>query len=403
MASVAGVASVASVASVATGARLTGPADVADVAVEAVSGGTPAIEGAFGVLERCVAEGLTPGAVAAVGTAERTLWRAAYGWAELTPERREMREDALFDVASLTKVVVTTSLALRYAEQGKLHLGRRVAALLPGFEQMGKDQVTLRHLLTHTSGLRPGVGVPRDAEGGGPVEGSGRAAVLEAVNRLPLDRPPGTAVVYSDAGFIALGAALEAIGGASLDALAGREVLEPLGMADAQFCPPPAARARCVATEVVPSRGGAVVGSVHDETAALQGGVSGHAGLFATCGDLERFCRAWLGGGELDGRRFLSGAAVAAATRDQTGHGERRRGYGWVLQPNPLWPPADLCSPEAYGHTGFTGTSVVIDPHHGIFAVLLTNRIHPTREGTVEQIATVRARFHNAIWAALSS
>ncbi len=133
----------------------------------------------------------------------------------------------------------------------------------------------------------------------------------------------------------------------------------------------------------------------------LMDGVSGHAGLFATCTDLERFCRLWLNNGTLDGQRLLSPAIVRTATRNQTGL-PWSRGYGWVLQPNPLWPAAELCSLQAYGHTGFTGTSMVIDPQHGIFAILLTNRVHPTRDGTLEKMSTVRARFHNAVWAALS-
>jgi CubicO group peptidase (beta-lactamase class C family) len=267
-------------------------------------------------------------------------------------------------------------------------------------------------------------------------------------------------VVYSDLGYITLGAVVTQIGGASLDYLAQREVFRPLGMTHTHYRPiashaisrdqgaatasaaPTAARREAspltpgedqparylprrperseglaalssggsdealVSTEVVPARGGVLRGEVHDENAAAMGGVSGHAGLFSTCADLERFCRLWLGEGVLDGERYLSPATVRAATRDQTGpvRGEpSRRGLGWVLQPNPLWVPSDLYSVAAYSHTGFTGTSLLIDPVAGIFAVLLTNRVHPTREGgSAERIRTVRARFHNAVWAALA-
>jgi CubicO group peptidase (beta-lactamase class C family) len=349
------------------------------------------------MLKRCVDEGLVPGVAAAAGTAAQTLRREHYGAAQIIPERRPMPPDAIFDVASLTKIVVTTTLALRYVERGLLYLDQRVASILPAFGAAGKDGVTLRHLLTHTAGLPAWTRLSE--------QGHGRDGALEAVCQAPLERPVESAVVYSDLGYIILGAVLATAGGAPLDELAQREVFEPLGMTSTMFRPSPALRARCVATEVVPERGGAIVGTVHDENAAALGGVCGHAGLFSTCQDLERFCRMWLGGGVLDGRRFLSEATVRAATRDQTGwrHPARRRGLGWVLQPNPLWVPADLCSPAAYSHTGFTGTSLLIDPEYDLFTVLLTNRVHPTRgDQSAERIRTVRARFHNAVWAALA-
>jgi CubicO group peptidase (beta-lactamase class C family) len=383
------------------------------------------LEGAFDVLAACVERGLVPGAVAAVGTPTGTLHRAAFGWAELSPNRRPMTEDALFDVASLTKVVVTTTLLLRYVERGRLFLDQRVADILPSFAAGGKGEVTLRHLMTHTSGLpawrdlrRSGpedgpAPPPHDApppppEGGdgppGDGQGTGaRQALLERVYATPLERPPGTEVVYSDLGFITLGAVLATAGGASLDVLARQELFEPAGMSSSLYCPGEALRPSCVATEVVADRGGTVVGAVHDENAAALGGVSGHAGLFTTCGDLERFCRLWLGRGRLEGRRLLSPASVSAATRDQTGLGARR-GLGWVLPGNAFWVPADLCSPQAYSHTGFTGTSLLLDPELERWAVLLTNRVHPTRGGgSAAAVKEARARFHNTAWAALTS
>jgi CubicO group peptidase (beta-lactamase class C family) len=377
---------------------------------------------AFAVLERCVAEGLVPGAVAAVGTAEGTLHRQAFGWASLTPLRRPLAEDDLFDLASLTKIVVTTTLALRYLEQGRLFLEQPLASLLPAFRDEDEDgarrRVTLRHLLTHTSGLPAWKDLRPDHRDGPDAPRAAGAPPLEAALSEPLERPPGVAVVYSDLGFIALGTALSTIGGAPLPDLARHEVLAPLKMEGATYLPSAAATARCVATEDIPDRGGVLQGIVHDDNAGAMGGVAGHAGLFATCADLERFCRMWLGMGTLEGRRdgvpFLSPATVRLATRDQTsqltaqpGSGQpgsdNRRGLGWVLQPNPFWVPADLCSPGAYGHTGYTGTSLLLDPVAGIFAVLLTNRVHPSREnGSAGAVREVRARFHNAVWAALA-
>lgn len=357
------------------------------------------------MLAQCVQDGLVPGAAAAVGTAEGTLHQAKYGCAQLTPERRPLREDALFDLASVTKIVATTTLALRYLEQGKLHLDQRAAAVLPPFGALGKQNVTVRRLLTHTSGLPSPVSGWRERF----FRGEWHPPIWDLICRQPLRWTPGSTVFYSDIGFFTLGLLLAEVGGAPLDELVRREVFEPLGMSDTQFCPPAAVRDRVAATEVVPTRGGAVAGAVHDEMAASAGGVCGHAGLFSTCADLARFCRAWLGTGRLDGQRFLSAASVAAATRDQTGGAvdrdgfPARRGLGWVLQPNPRWVGADLCSPVAYSHTGFTGTSLLIDPAAGIFAVLLTNRVHPTRHGgSAGRITSLRTRFHNAVWAALA-
>jgi CubicO group peptidase (beta-lactamase class C family) len=387
---------------------------------------------AFTLLERCVAEGLVPGAVAAVGTAEGTLHRQAFGWASLTPQRRPLAGDDLFDLASLTKIVVTTTIALRFLEQGRLFLEQPLAAVLPAFRDgdEARRRVTFRHLLTHTSGLPAWKDLRPEHRDGPDAPRAAGAPPLEAALSEPLERPPGAAVVYSDLGYIALGTALSAVGGAPLPDLARHEVLVPLGMEDATYLPSPAARERCAATEDVPDRGGVLQGVVHDDNAGALGGVAGHAGLFATCADLERFCRMWLGMGRLEGRRdgqpsgapdgwpFLSPATVRLATRDHTsqlmtrsGPGQvaalpgsaSRRGLGWVLQPNPFWVPADLCSPQAYGHTGYTGTSLLLDPVAGIFAVLLTNRVHPSREnGSAGAVREVRARFHNAVWAALA-
>jgi CubicO group peptidase (beta-lactamase class C family) len=353
------------------------------------------LQKAFDVLRRGVEEGLVPGACAAVGTADGTLRAEAYGWAQLTPRKRRLDLELLFDCASLTKIVVTTTLVLQALERARLFLGDRVASLLPEFGAAGKGDVTLRHLLAHTSGLPAWIDVA--------ANGMGRSAALRTVFNTPLARPTGSAVVYSDLGFITLGEVLDRTLDAPLERLARESVFGPLGLRNATFKPEDPVR--CVPTEVMESRGGLISGEVHDDNAFHMGGVAGHAGLFAPLTDLERFARMWLGGGRLEGRRFLSPATVAQATRDQTDGIEplSRRGLGWVLNPNPFWPVAELASPAAYSHTGFTGTSIVIDPAVGIYAVLLTNRVHPTREdGSAQRIRTLRARFHNAAWAELS-
>jgi CubicO group peptidase (beta-lactamase class C family) len=180
-------------------------------------------------------------------------------------------------------------------------------------------------------------------------------------------------------------------------------------MRDTCYRPPPEDRSRAAATEHVPGRGGTIAGTVHDAMTAASGGVAGHAGLFSTVADLERYCRMWLAAGTVDGQRFLSPATVAAASRDQTGGGydprglPARHGLGWMLQPNARWMGAEMCSPAAYGHTGFTGTSLLVDPDYGVWAVLLTNRVHPSRsDESLQRVNAVRARFHNALLAEIS-
>ncbi|HEU5316442.1 MAG TPA: serine hydrolase domain-containing protein [Chloroflexota bacterium] len=351
----------------------------------------------FDLLRRSVDDGLVPGAAAAVGTVDGTLRAEAFGAAQLTPRKRALDVEMLFDCASLTKIVVTTTLALQAIEEGALFLNQKVAALLPEFGAAGKGDVTVRHLLTHTSGLPAWIDLA--------AAGKTRAGALRAVFEAPLAQPAGTAVVYSDLGFITLGEALSRALNAPLHRLARQRIFEPLAMRGARYRPTESDRKRCVTTEVMKERGGAITGRVHDENCATLGGVAGHAGLFAPLADLERFCRMWLNDGQLDGRRVLSRAAVEAATRDQTQGVDplARRGLGWVLQPNGFWPAADLASPRTFSHTGFTGTSLVIDPERGLYAVLLTNRVHPTRGGdSADRIRTVRARFHNAAWSELS-
>lgn len=348
---------------------------------------------AFTVLERCVASGLVPGAAAAVGNSSGVLHQASFGKAQVVPRHRSLPATPLWDLASLTKIVVTVTCLLRLVERGDLYLGQRVAGIIPAFGAAGKGELTVRQLLTHTSGLPAW----RDLYS----EGQDRATALAQVYAEPLERPSGTAVVYSDLNFIALGEVLSTLSGYNLAALARQEVFGPLSMNQTSFTPSAQLARRCVPTEVSggSGKGKPLVGVVHDENARALGGVSGHAGLFSTCADLARFCQMWLGGGELDGERFLSRATILAATRDQTGLAQRR-GLGWVLQPNPFWVPADLCSPRAYSHTGFTGTSLLLDPEFDRFAVLLTNRVHPSREqGSAERIRLVRGRFHDAVWA----
>ncbi|MFI7276381.1 serine hydrolase domain-containing protein [Streptomyces sp. NPDC049879] len=276
-----------------------------------------------------------------------------------------MRRDTVFDLASLSKLF-TAVVAVALAERGELDLDAPVAAYLPGFPQA--PGLTPRGLLTHTGGLPPVIDLaPYD----------GRDAVLAAIAGQPLT--PGYA--YSDLGLIALGACCEAVAGRGLDALVAELITGPLELADTGYRPPASLLPRVAATEAQPWTGRALVrGTVHDENAHHLGGVAGHAGIFSTAHDLAVFTQTVLNGGAYGDRRVLSPASVREMLRPQNGAQlgpEAARGLGWQLD-QPGW-MGELASPTAFGHTGFTGTSVVADPATGVLLVLLTNRVHPTR------------------------
>ena len=266
-----------------------------------------------------------PGAVAAVGTAEgRCTGRRSAGLRS-RPTQARWTEDDLFDLASLTKIVVTTTLLLRYLEQGRLFLEQPLASSSPPSgtrTRTGRAGVTLRHLLTHTSGLPAWKDLRPDHRDGRTPPAPPGLLLSKRRSASPSSAPPGVAVVYSDLGYIALGTALSTIGAPPSTSSSGTRCWPPWRWRAPRTSRRPVATARCVATEDIPDRGGVLPGIVHDDNAGAMGGVAGHAGLFATCADLERFCRMWLGMGTLEGRRdgvpFLSPATVRLATRDQT-------------------------------------------------------------------------------------
>lgn len=384
------------------------------------------LEKAFAVVRRYVDEERIPGAVATVGSPAGMLAPRAYGWRSLAPQRLPMAADTIFDCASLTKVVITTTLTLELLQEGLVRLDDPVGLWIPEFlrngpksERESKQGVTLRHLLTHTSGLTSWAPLFQEAAPQAPPQGIGpdqatTAApdnlsekdltispydrVIAAVCRQPLARPPGVAVEYSCLGFILLGEVIRRIKGAPLDALASKSIFAPLGMRDSAYTPPMELRSRIAATELVD--GAALLGVVHDENARAMGGVSGNAGLFSTAEDLGRFSLMLLGKGRLGDVRLLSSAAIDEAIRDHTGHLGESRGLGWVVKGTaPKSSAGDLFSPRSFGHTGFTGTSLWIDPDREIFAILLTNRVHPTRQNDAH--IRLRALFHNAVAAAV--
>jgi len=337
------------------------------------------------LIDAAVAEGAVPGAVllAGFGTSGTPVVAHAAGVTG-RPDRSAMTLDTVFDLASLTKVTATLPLVLHLARRGELGLDDPVRRTLPRFPD---DRVTLRQLLSHTSGL-PAVWPLHDMD----TDPAGR---WHAVLDIRPQAEPGTVMRYSDIGFMVLGLVVETVTGAALDRVATEVVFGPLGMADTRYRPPESWAARCAATEKS-AEGVATLGVVHDENAAALGGVAGHAGLFGTAADLGRYLRAWL-----DPEFPLTGAELRAeALRRQTREAEGQdgfeawRGLGWTLRGDrwdhmgTLWPASGA------GHTGFTGTSVAIDPVGGAWVVLLTNAVHFGRGRS--GIIALRRQVHDA-------
>ncbi len=370
------------------------------------------LEQAWEVLRRSTGTASVPAAVAAVGRGGVAVEPRAFGWAVYDPpaERVPAAVDTLFDLASLTKVVGTATAAWRLIERGSLRLGLRLEEVLEGFGTPApgeapdwRRRVTVRHLLTHTSGLPAGFDLRRVA--------GGREQRLAAARRVPLAAPPGERMVYSDIGFILLAAAVEEVAGMPLDAFCQAEIFGPLGMRDTGWNPPAAAVARTAATEWAEDRGpqpaGYLRGVVHDENARSLGGVAGHAGLFATVGDLARFAdmlrAGGLGGAPTGGApiRILSAAAVARMTAPAVVREDDCRTLGWQGAGRQGAPCGDLWTKRVFGHTGFTGTCLWIDPGHDLWAVLLTNGVHMGRALGLAAMPALRAGFHNALVAAV--
>ncbi|RII12302.1 D-alanyl-D-alanine-carboxypeptidase/endopeptidase AmpH precursor [Streptomyces sp. YIM 130001] len=292
----------------------------------------------------------------------------------------ELDGTELWDLASVTKPVVGLAV-LALVDKGALALTDPLAELLPDYRGTDKAGITVAQLLAHTSGLPGGVPLYRSA----PT----RPELLDTLRSLPLATPPGTAVAYSSPGFILLGLLAETAAGRPLDAVVSQLVAEPLGLTGLTFTPDAAARTSAVSTEHCTWRGHLVTGEVHDENAVVLGGVAGHAGLFAPLADVERLGRALLRGGE----GVLGPAAFTEMTRCHTDGLLLRRCLGWQGLDPVGSPVGSAPGPDSYGHTGFTGTSLWVDAVAGRSYVLLTNRVHPRRDG--RRFPAVRRAFHH--------
>jgi CubicO group peptidase (beta-lactamase class C family) len=337
------------------------------------------------VVQRGLDAGGYPGAAVIVGRKGATVWQKGFGHLGWTSDSPAVLPDqTIYDLASLTKVIGTTTAAMILYDEGKLVLDEKVTHYLPAFTGGEKDQITVRELLEHRSGLPAGRDLWRHAH----TPEEARQLVLDT----PLEYHPDRGQIYSDLGADILGWVVEAAAGMPLDRFLADRVFTPLGMRDTGFRPSDSLVYRIAPTEVSPPRGYPVRGEVHDENAFVLGGVAGHAGLFGTAGDLAVFAQMMLNGGTYDGVRIVSDSAVHLFTARASGD----RALGWEVADGTHGAGSYL-SGSAYGHTGFTGTSIWIDPDREMFVILLTNRVHAARaKRPAKVIADVRADLADA-------
>ena len=318
------------------------------------------------VVQRGIDAGGYPGASVVVGRKGYSVLSRGFGALDWSGRTRVTSQESIYDLASLTKVVATTTAIMVLYDAGKVDIDAPVSRYLPDFSGGLRDQVTVRHLLTHRAGLPAGRELWRIAK----TPAEARAAVLAS----PIQCAPGHCYEYSDLGADLLGFVAEAASGQTLDAFLERSVFAKLGMTDTHFRPDPMSSVRIAPTEIAPPRGYPLRGEVHDENAYALGGVAGHAGLFSTAEDLSVFAQMLLDGGVYNGVRVVSDSAVALFTTRAAGH----RALGWDTC-NGGAGCGQYMSERAFGHTGFTGTSLWIDPDRQMFVILLTNRVHAAR------------------------
>jgi len=350
----------------------------------------PAFSGAAAMdeqINQAVQSGLIPGAVLVLGHNGQIVYQKAYGERALIPRREVMTLDTIFDAASLTKVVATTSAVMKLFDQGKIRLNDPVTAYLPEFED-GHSDITIRNLMTHFSGLRPDLDLK-------PAWSGYETGIHRALIDKPA-RPPGVRFVYSDINFILMGEIVRRLSGQSLAEYTHANIFQPLGMSDTMFQPPASLRPRIAPTEIDPATGQPLRGVVHDDTSRFMGGIAGHAGLFTTAADLAKFAQMMLNGGELNGVRIFSAATVEKFTTPQSPADQPiLRGLGWDIDSPYSSNRGDLFPIGSYGHTGFTGTSLWIDPYSKSYVILLTNFVHPHRGKSLSslrsRVATIAA------------
>jgi uncharacterized protein YbbC (DUF1343 family)/CubicO group peptidase (beta-lactamase class C family) len=360
-----------------------------------------AVERLRDAIEGGIRDKQLPGAVVLVGRRDQVLFHEAFGHRAVVPAPEPMTRDTIFDIASLTKAVATATATMILIERGQLRLDDAVVRHIPEFGKYGKAAISVRHLLAHVSGLRPDIDMSLEFEGA--------ATAFQLAAEETLVARPGERFIYSDIGFFLLGEIVARVSGRPFEEFVHQEVFEPLGMRDTRFLPPADVNARIAPTEACRPLGwpcggpGAIMlrGMVHDPTARRMGGVAGHAGVFSTSSDLSRYARMLLNGGTLDRRRILSPLGVAMMTREATSAVVgNTRGLGWDIDSRFSANRGDLFPLGSFGHTGWTGTSLWVDPLTSSYVVFLSSRLHPDGKGDV---TALRGRVSTIVAAALDN
>ena len=329
-----------------------------------------------GLVEGALADSKMPGCVVCIGRRDGIVVLEAYGRRAVAPADEPMTTDTVFDLASITKPVATATAVMRLVEEGRLRLSDPVATHIPEFAAAGKEKLTVHDLLTHQSGLIADNPIGDYADG--------PDAAFERIWTLAPLHPVGEKFIYSDVNFIVLGRLVERITGESLDAFTTRVTFAPLRMTETGYRPAAALRGRCAPTEE--RDGGWMRGDVHDPRCWKLGGVAGHAGLFGTATDLARYATMMLADGSLDGARVLAAPTVATMTRGWRIPGGGVRGLGWDKRSPLSSNRGDLLTEAAFGHGGFTGTALWIDPALDLYVIFLSNRVHPDGKGLVNPL-----------------
>ena len=326
------------------------------------------------VIEQAIEEEETPGAVVLVARKGKVVYRRAFGYKRLVPHKEPVSIDTIFDVASMTKILATATSVMLLVEEGKVSLTDPVSKYLPRFAQNGKGSVTLLQLLTHYSGLRPDLDLDENWRG--------HEAGIERALKEQLVAPPGQEFIYSDINYVVLAEIVRQVSGQPLHEFSAEHIFGPLGMGHTYFLPPVELQDRIAPTE---SRDGEMLqGAVHDPTTYRMGGTAGHAGLFSTVEDTAVYAQMILNLGEFEGVRILSPLSVLKMTTSQSPEGaDHWRGIGFDIRSPFSGPRGDLFPVGSFGHTGFTGTSLWIDPSSQVFVILFTNRVHPEGGGSV--------------------
>ena len=332
------------------------------------------------IIKKEIRSGRIPGAVLIVGSPDRIILRKAYGYRSIKPTKQPMTVDTIFDLASLTKVIATTTAVMKLKDDGKLGIDDKVSEYWPEFKENGKEEITVRHLLTHYSGLRPDLSL-------GPDWSGYDSAMNMIVGEHPVS-PPGSKFLYSDINFEVLGELVRRISGKPLDVYCSEHIFGPLNM-DKTFFKPDKSFQSCIApTQFTNGKKGRMLcGEVHDPAAQRMGGVAGHAGLFSTADDLSVFARMLLNDGAFNGVRILDSRTVESMTLPQSPLDSKPfRGFGWSIDAPFAANREALLPVGSYGHKGYTGTLIWIDPVTNIYIILLTNRVHPYGKGDAEPL-----------------